>query len=96
VLYGITTKKVIASDHYNENSSQLIDLLDSYDVHGLMYADDAMFIKNLPGILSVHQIGLTPCQNLRGQYFDKLSLCVKPLMKDGIWKFALQILILIS
>jgi hydroxymethylpyrimidine pyrophosphatase-like HAD family hydrolase len=43
-------KKVIASDPLRaEQASQLINLLDSHDVHGLMYADDAMFYQEPTG-----------------------------------------------
>jgi hydroxymethylpyrimidine pyrophosphatase-like HAD family hydrolase len=51
VLYcTITPKKVIASDPLQpEQATQLVNLLDSYNVHSLMYADDAMFYQNPTG-----------------------------------------------
>ena len=91
LLYDYLNKKVLSSDPLEPNqASQLVNLLDSYDVHALMYADDVMMYKEPTG----HIIRTE-------KWASKLPASQRPIFKqvhslrdaahevNAIWKFAL-------
>ncbi|STE46654.1 phosphotransferase [Escherichia coli] len=50
LLYDYLGKRVLASDPLlPDQARQLVALLDAHNVHGLMYADDAMFYSESTG-----------------------------------------------
>lgn len=91
LLYDYLDKKVIASDPLRaEQATQLIDLLDSHDVHGLMYADDAMFYQEPTGhIIRTSNWANSLPESQRPVFRQVKSLREAAHEVDGIWKFAL-------
>ncbi|MDV2901035.1 pyridoxal phosphatase [Phytobacter diazotrophicus] len=91
LLYDYLDEKVIASDPLRaEQASQLIDLLDSHDVHGLMYADDAMFYQEPTGhIIRTSNWANSLPESQRPAFRQVKSLREAAHDVNGIWKFAL-------
>ena len=91
LLYDYTAKRVIASDPLQpEQASQLVDLLDSYNVHSLMYADDAMFYQNPTGHITRTENWAKSLPESQRPIFKQVpSLREASQNVDAIWKFAL-------
>lgn len=91
LLYDYQERKVLASDPLKpEQANQLIDLLDSYDVHGLMYADDAMIYQEPTGhIIRTEKWGNALPESQRPVFRQVKSLRAAANEVDAIWKFAL-------
>ncbi|MEY8710951.1 pyridoxal phosphatase [Mangrovibacter phragmitis] len=91
LLYNYQEKKVIASDPLqSEQAKQLVDLLDHYDVHSLMYADDAMFYKEPTGhIIRTENWAKSLPESQRPVFRHVNSLREAAHEVDSIWKFAL-------
>lgn len=91
LMYDYHEKKVVAADPLRvDQATQLIELLHDYDVHGLMYADDAMIYQEPTG----HIIRTTKWANALPPAQRPVFRQVKSLREtvhevDGIWKFAL-------
>lgn len=91
LLYDYQNKKVLASDSLQpEQASRLIDLLDSYDIHGLMYADDAMIYQQPSGhIIRTENWAKSLPESQRPEFRKVNSLREAVKEAEGIWKFAL-------
>lgn len=91
LLYNYQEKKVIASDPLqSEQAKQLVDLLDHYDVHSLMYADDAMFYREPTGhIIRTENWAKSLPESQRPVFRHVNSLREAAHEVDSIWKFAL-------
>lgn len=91
LLYDYSEKKVIASDPLHpEQATRLIDLLDRYDVHGLMYADDAMMYQDLTGHIERTTNWAKSLPVAQRPVFRQVkSLHEAAQEVEGIWKFAL-------
>lgn len=73
-----------------EQASQLISLLDSYNVHSLMYADDAMFYQEPTGhIIRTENWAKSLPESQRPIFKQVPSLSEASQNVDAIWKFAL-------
>ncbi|MDU5452681.1 MAG: pyridoxal phosphatase [Pseudescherichia vulneris] len=91
LLYDYQGNRVLASDPLqSEQANQLIDLLDSYNVHALMYADDAMIYQEATGhIIRTENWGRSLPES-QCPVFRKVSSLRKAAHEvDSIWKFAL-------
>ena len=91
LLYDYAEKRVIASDPLQpEQATQLVNLLDSYNVHSLMYADDAMFYQNPTGhIIRTENWAKSLPESQRPVFKQVPSLSEASQNVDAIWKFAL-------
>ncbi|EOZ7562681.1 pyridoxal phosphatase [Enterobacter hormaechei] len=91
LLYDYKDKKVLESDPLqSEQSIRLIDLLDSYDVHGLMYADDAMFYQEATGHIIRTENWARSLPESQRPVFKKVSSIREAAHEvSSIWKFAL-------
>ena len=91
LLYDYKEKSVMASDPLRpDQATQLIDLLDSYDIHGLMYADDAMIYQEPTGhIIRTSNWANSLPESQRPVFRQVKSLREAAHEVDGIWKFAL-------
>ncbi|EBY9652558.1 pyridoxal phosphatase [Salmonella enterica subsp. enterica serovar Teko] len=91
LLYDYQEKKVLESDPLQaEQASQLISLLDSYNVHSLMYADDAMFYQEPTGhIIRTENWAKSLPESQRPIFKQVPSLSEASQNVDAIWKFAL-------
>lgn len=91
LMYDYHEKKVIASDPLQPyQATQLLELLDSYNVHGLMYADDAMFYKEPTGhIIRTENWAKSLPESQRPVFKQVSSLREAAHEVAGIWKFAL-------
>lgn len=91
LLYDYQGKKVLASDPLQPNqATQLIDLLDSYNVHSLMYADDAMIYQEPTGhIIRTENWARSLPESQRPVFRKVDSLRESAKAVDNIWKFAL-------
>ncbi|NNS08332.1 pyridoxal phosphatase [Erwinia sp. JH02] len=91
LLYDYPEKKVIASTPLHaEQAALLIDLLECYDVHGLMYADDAMIYQDLTGHIerTTNWANSLPVSQ-RPVFRQVKSLRETANEVESIWKFAL-------
>ncbi|EPR1416211.1 pyridoxal phosphatase [Citrobacter koseri] len=91
LLYDYNEKRVISADPLQpDQATQLVDLLDRYDVHSLMYADDAMFYKEPTGhIIRTANWAKTLPESQRPIFKQVPSLREASQNVDAIWKFAL-------
>lgn len=91
LLYDYQGNRVLASDPLqSEQANQLIDLLDSYNVHALMYADDAMIYQEATGhIIRTENWGRSLPESQRPVFRKVSSLRKAAHEVDSIWKFAL-------
>lgn len=91
LLYDYNVKRVIASDPLQpEQAIQLVDLLDSYNVHSLMYADDAMYYQVPTGhIIRTENWAKSLPESQRPTFEQVPSLREASQNVDAIWKFAL-------
>ncbi|AXU95883.1 pyridoxal phosphatase [Erwinia persicina] len=91
LLYDYPEKKVIASNPlHTEQASILIDLLESYDVHALMYADDAMFYQDLTGHIERTMSWAKSLPESQRPVFRHVKALREAAHEVGsIWKFAL-------
>ncbi|EKM5761633.1 pyridoxal phosphatase [Cronobacter dublinensis] len=91
LLYDYQEKKVLESDPLqSEQAIRLIDLLDSYDVHGLMYADDAMIYQEATGHIIRTENWARSLPESQRPVFKKVSSIREAAHEvTSIWKFAL-------
>lgn len=91
LLYDYMEKRVIASDPLQpEQATQLVNLLDSYNVHSLMYADNAMFYQEPTGhIIRTENWAKSLPESQRPIFKQVPSLSEASQDVDAIWKFAL-------
>ncbi|WPO94195.1 pyridoxal phosphatase [Buttiauxella sp. HR94] len=91
LLYDYHGKRVIASDPLqSEQANQLIDLLDAHNVHGLIYADDAMIYQEATGhIIRTENWGRSLPESQRPVFRKVSSLRDAANEAGSIWKFAL-------
>ncbi|EPL9864994.1 pyridoxal phosphatase [Klebsiella aerogenes] len=91
LLYDYIRKRVLASDPlFPEQATQLVTLLDTHNIHGLMYADDAMFYSEVTGhITRTETWAKTLPEHQRPLFKHVDSLGVTARDVDNIWKFAL-------
>ncbi|WP_312283242.1 pyridoxal phosphatase [Pseudescherichia sp.] len=91
LLYDYQEDRVLASDPLqSEQANLLIGLLDKYDVHGLMYADDAMIYQEATGhIIRTENWGRSLPESQRPVFRKVSSLRKAAHDVDSIWKFAL-------
>ncbi|WRR78222.1 pyridoxal phosphatase [Escherichia coli] len=91
LMYDYHEKKVIASNPLQpDQATQLIELLDSCNVHGLMYADDAMFYQEPTGhIIRTENWAKSLPESQRPVFRQVKSLREAVHEVNGIWKFAL-------
>ncbi len=91
LLYDYQEKKVLASDPLEaRQATQLIDLLDSYNVHSLMYADDAMIYQEPTGHIVRTENWARSLPESQRPVFRKVDSLRKTANEvDKIWKFAL-------
>ncbi|KAE9653676.1 pyridoxal phosphatase [Escherichia coli] len=91
LMYDYHEKKVIASDPLQpDQATQLLELLESYNVHGLMYADDAMFYQEPTGhIIRTKNWAKSLPESQRPVFKQVSSLREAAHEVAGIWKFAL-------
>jgi len=91
LLYDYQEKKVLASDPLEaRQATQLIDLLDGYNVHSLMYADDAMIYQEPTGHIVRTENWAKSLPESQRPVFRKVdSLRETANEVDKIWKFAL-------
>lgn len=91
VMYDCINKKVISSDPLQPHqASKLISLLDDYDVHSLMYADDSMYYQTPTGhIIRTENWAKSLPESLRPVFKQVTSLQEESQKVDAIWKFAL-------
>ncbi|EOI1328021.1 pyridoxal phosphatase [Citrobacter koseri] len=91
LLYDYNEKRVISADPLQpDQATQLVDLLERYDVHSLMYADDAMFYKEPTGhIIRTANWAKTLPESQRPIFKQVPSLREASQNVDAIWKFAL-------
>ncbi|WP_454121840.1 pyridoxal phosphatase [Kosakonia sp. Marseille-Q7440] len=90
-LYDYHAKKVLAADPLPVNQAQqLIALLEEYQVHGLMYVDNAMLYEKPTGHVlrtNAWAEALPPEQRPVFQHVDSLRAAAAEV--EAIWKFAL-------
>lgn len=91
LLYDYNGKRVISADPLQaDQATQLVDLLERYDVHSLMYADDAMFYKEPTGhIIRTENWAKSLPESQRPVFKQVSSLREAAHEVAGIWKFAL-------
>lgn len=91
LLYDYSNKTVLTADPLlPEQSSQLVDLLDSYNVHSLMYADDAMYYQVPTGhITRTENWAKSLPESQRPTFTQVPSLRRAVEDVNSIWKFAL-------
>jgi Cof subfamily protein (haloacid dehalogenase superfamily) len=91
IIVRLQRKRVISADHYNQTkATQLVDLLDSYNVHSLMYADDAMYYQVPTGhIIRTENWAKSLPESQRPTFTQVPSLREASQNVDAIWKFAL-------
>ncbi len=91
LLYDYNEKRVISADPLQPGqATQLVDLLDRYNVHSLMYADDAMFYKEPTGhIIRTENWAKSLPESQRPVFKQVRSLREAAYEVAGIWKFAL-------
>ena len=91
LLYDYQERKVLASDPLQpEQANRLIDLLGTYNVHGLMYADDAMIYQEPTGhIVRTENWAKSLPEAQRPVFRQVKSLREAAHEVDAIWKFAL-------
>lgn len=91
LLYDYQRKEVIASAPLQpEQALHLIDLLDTYNIHGLMYADDAMIYQEPSGhIIRTENWGKSLPESQRPTFRKVESLRAVAQEVNAIWKFAL-------
>lgn len=91
LLYDYHEKRVIASDPLQPHqASQLIELLDAHNVHGLMYADDAMMYTEPTGhIIRTENWAKSLPESQRPVFRQVNSLHEATHEVEAIWKFAL-------
>ncbi|MCI1897661.1 MAG: pyridoxal phosphatase [Enterobacter sp.] len=91
LLYDYNEKKVISADQLQpDQATQLVDLLDSYNVHSLMYADDAMYYQVSTGhIIRTENWAKSLPESQRPTFTQVPSLREASQNVDAIWKFAL-------
>ncbi|HDC4302215.1 pyridoxal phosphatase [Enterobacter kobei] len=91
LLYDYHEQRVITSDPLHpDQATQLIDLFDSYNVHSLMYADDAMFYTEPTGhIIRTEKWSQSLPESQRPVFKQVTSLREAAHAVSGIWKFAL-------
>ncbi|EKT3979615.1 pyridoxal phosphatase [Klebsiella aerogenes] len=91
LLYDYCQNTVIESDPLQaEQATKLIAMLDSYCVHSLMYADDAMYYQDLTGhIVRTENWAKSLPVSQRPIFKQVPSLREASQNVDAIWKFAL-------
>lgn len=91
LLYDYNEKRVISADPLQpDQATQLVDLLDRYNVHSLMYADNAMFYKEPTGhIIRTENWAKSLPESQRPVFKQVSSLREAANEVAGIWKFAL-------
>ncbi|BBV85998.1 pyridoxal phosphatase [Enterobacter kobei] len=91
LLYDYAEKRVIASDPLQpEQATQLVNLLDSYKVHSLMYADDAMFYQNPTGHITRTENWAKSLPESQRPTFTQVPTLRRAVEDvNSIWKFAL-------
>lgn len=91
LLYDYHEKRVLLSNPLQpQQANQLIDLLDTYNVHGLMYADDAMMYQEPTGhIIRTENWAKSLPESQRPIFRHVNSLRKAAHEVDSIWKFAL-------
>ncbi|WP_435929584.1 pyridoxal phosphatase [Dryocola sp. BD613] len=89
--YDYHAKKVLNSDPLRpEQATQLIDLLNTHDVHGLMYVDNAMLYQYPTGhVLRTEKWALSLPEAQRPVFRHVDSLREAAHAVEAIWKFAL-------
>ncbi|HEY1846558.1 MAG TPA: pyridoxal phosphatase [Buttiauxella sp.] len=90
-LYDYHAKKVLASDPLRpQQALDLIDLLDSHDVHGLMYVDDAMLYERATGhVQRTENWARALPEGQRPVFRHVASMREAASEVEAIWKFAL-------
>ncbi|MEL4014153.1 pyridoxal phosphatase [Dryocola clanedunensis] len=90
-LYDYHAKKVLAADPLQpDQATQLIDLLDAHDVHGLMYVDNAMLYQRPTGhVIRTENWARSLPEAQRPVFRHVGSLREAAHEVDAIWKFAL-------
>lgn len=90
-MYDYHAKKVLSSDPLQpQQASQLIDLLDTHNIHGLMYVDDAMLYQETTGhVLRTENWAKSLPEAQRPVFRHVNSLREAAQEVDAIWKFAL-------
>ncbi len=91
LLYDYQEKKVLASDPLQpEQANRLIDLLDSHNVHGLMYADDVMIYQEVTGHITRTENWAKSLPESQRPTFRQVKSFREAAHEVGsIWKFAL-------
>ncbi len=91
LTYDYHQQKVLASAPLrSDQAQQLIELLDAHNVHGLMYADDAMIYQEATGhIVRTEKWGNALPESQRPKFLHVKSLRDAANEVDAIWKFAL-------
>ena len=91
LLYDYIGKRVLTSDPLlPDQATQLVTLLDTHNIHGLMYADDAMFYSEVTGHITRTETWartLPEHQRPVFKHVDSLGATARDV--DKIWKFAL-------
>ncbi len=90
-LYDYHAKKVIESDPMPVSKArQLIDMLDDYDIHGLMYVDNAMLYQRPTGhVMRMSKWAQTLPEAQRPVFAQVDSLRQAAQEVEAVWKFAL-------
>lgn len=90
-LYDYHAKKVLSADPLHaEQATQLLDLLATHDVHGLMYVDNAMLYQRPMGhVIRTQKWALSLPEALRPVFHQVDSLREAAHSVEAIWKFAL-------
>ena len=91
LLYDYNTNSVIAADPLKaDQASLLVDLLNSYNVHSLMYADDGMFYQEPTGHIIRTELWAKSLPESQRPIFRKVSSLREASQNvNAIWKFAL-------
>lgn len=89
-LYDYQAKKVISSDPLSvEKTRQVITLLERYDIHGLLYVDDAMLYQKTTGpVLRSLAWSESLPEAQRPNIVHVESLVAAADRAQSIWKFA--------
>ncbi|MDU6685132.1 Pyridoxal phosphate phosphatase YbhA [Phytobacter ursingii] len=90
-LYDYQAKKVLTADPLPVSQAvKLIEMLESHDVHGLMYVDNAMLYEKPTGhVIRTNNWAQTLPPEQRPVFTQVDSLRAAASEVDAIWKFAL-------
>ncbi|WP_312952403.1 pyridoxal phosphatase [Superficieibacter sp.] len=90
-LYDYQAKKVLEADPMPvAKAVQLIEMLNDYDIHGLMYVDDAMLYERPTGhVIRMSQWAQTLPEAQRPVFHQVASLTQAAHDVNCVWKFAL-------